>query len=161
MKAMMPTQIKHSNPHGPVTDGQLQIVEEFLGVNLPRDYRTFLLEHNGGEPEPNVVRWGEASDSSDIVREFYGVHRGPSHANLIWTTKVFAGRIPERMIPIADDPFGNQYCLALTRGRGKVFFWDHELEGSEDEDEPLILIAESFTEFFESFEVDENPQGEP
>ena len=42
------------------------------------------------------------------------------------------GRIPEELIPIGDNMFGDQVCLAvLGEHRGKVFFWDHDDERDE------------------------------
>lgn len=53
-----------------------------------------------------------------------------------------------------DDPFGNAICLGISGNeRGKVYFWDHEMEPDDDWDGRLEtagnvqLIADSFTEF--------------
>lgn len=39
----------------------------------------------------------------------------------------YRGRIPDGVLPIADDAGGNQVCLAVAgEFPGSVWFWDHE-----------------------------------
>lgn len=44
--------IHDSNKYGKLTERRLAKLEKQLGVRLPDDYRAFMLEHNGGRPEP-------------------------------------------------------------------------------------------------------------
>ena len=57
-------------------------------------------------------------------------------------------------IPIADDPGGNAICLGMSGNeRGKVYFWDHEMEADEGDEptfENVYLVAESFASFLKS-----------
>ncbi|HEY7327587.1 MAG TPA: SMI1/KNR4 family protein [Gemmataceae bacterium] len=47
-------QIAHPLPAGPTTDAQIAAFETYIGHKLPTDYRQFLLQHNGGHPEPDA-----------------------------------------------------------------------------------------------------------
>lgn len=44
--------IHESNP--PITDADIQALEQQLNIKFPDDYRRFLLAHNGGRPKPEV-----------------------------------------------------------------------------------------------------------
>ncbi len=67
----------------------------------------------------------------------------------------YQGRIPDDLLWIADDPFGNAICIGI-RGRyfGKVYFWDHEREpdektwdGSVETAGNIQFLANSFRQF--------------
>jgi len=35
--------------------------------------------------------------------------------------------MPDTVIPMASDEFGNQYCLGVTEEEyGKIYYWNHE-----------------------------------
>ena len=44
--------VSFSNRGPELTGDVLAGVEQCLGIDLPADYQTFLLNHNGGEPYP-------------------------------------------------------------------------------------------------------------
>jgi hypothetical protein len=143
-------EIEDSNKYGKLVVERLEEFEAKIGSRLPEDYREFLINHNGGKPMPCdfVVTEKEGSDSLHVI---YGIHCGPSYANLEEVNALYSGRIPRSLITFAEDPFGNAICIGINGDNsGKVFFWDHELE-SDDEVEPdyenITLLAESFSEF--------------
>ena len=57
--------ITKSLPVGPTTEEQISKFEKHIGHRLPSGYRNFLLEHNGGKPEPDAFKmnlWGEEEE---------------------------------------------------------------------------------------------------
>lgn len=54
---------------------------------------------------------------------------GDVSSELAWVVETVAGRIPDELIPFADDSAGNMF---LVDGDDRVWFWDHEQEGSPD-----------------------------
>jgi hypothetical protein len=84
-----------------------------------------------------------------------GGFREESDFSLESARECYVGRIPDDLLWIMDDPFGNAICLGI-RGihRGRIYFWDHEMEpdpngwdGQVDTEGNVSLIANSFTEF--------------
>lgn len=119
-------------------------VEEFeqeIGVQLPEDYRRFLLTYNGGEPvdgEFQVPGWGFS-----VVHFFYGLGTGFDAYNLDWSRETFEDVFPDSITPIACDPGGCLVCLGVQgRSRGKVYFWDRGQMLDE-----LALLAPDFDSF--------------
>jgi hypothetical protein len=148
VKSKLAAKMQESRRFGRCTERGLLAFQRRIGHELPADYREFLLEHNGGVPEATIV---ETKSVSSLVRRLHGLHGGPSWARLDKLRKTFDGRVPDGMLPIGTDPFGNLYCLGIAgRFRPKVWFWDHEGEAHEGEPprtDNLTLVAPSFASF--------------
>jgi len=115
----MKIQIANSNRFGRLAPSALKEFEKELGRTLPEDYRRHLLKHNGG-----IVK---GVRELQLVHHVYGLHNGPDWAQFPDRRTIYDGRVPPRLLPIADDPCGNLICIVLNgKDRGKICFWDHE-----------------------------------
>ena len=138
-------------------------IEKYVGLKFPHEYRLHLLNHNGGECEPNVFQFienGELTES--YIDTFLAIYAG-SNDNLkqdIDTYKIDEKRLPHRMLPIANDPGGNLICISCEgNDNGRIYFWDHENEVdysvSPDNDySNLYIIANTFDEFINGLQKD-------
>lgn len=107
-------------------------LEGKLGGSLPDDYRYFLSKYGGGmlssEDGTIKVAVAEPCPWGDLVRPelFYALLPGHRY-DLEVQLETYRGRIPDGVLPIADDPGGNQTCLDVAGAfPGSVWFWDHE-----------------------------------
>ncbi len=143
-------EVENSNRFGRLPEDQLARFEARIGRVLPADYRAFLLQHNGGRPVPAdfVI---SAEGGTDTLHHTYGLHDGPSSFSLLDAYETYLGRVPPALLPIADDPGGNQICLGIDgEHRGAVFFWDHEREADGGElpsFDNVTPVAPSFAAF--------------
>ncbi len=147
-------QVEKKSP--PAPPDKLERFEGLIGHRLPDDYRYFLINCNGGYVGGRYWFRGKNPEGREVEA---GVHhiggfRDESHFSLLWTWDCYDGRIPDALIWINDDPFGNAICLGVAgEQRGKVYFWAHENEPDEDWDgsvesaDNVTLIANSFTEY--------------
>lgn len=140
------------NSRHKIDDKELSDLETRLKMKLPNDYKKFLLQNNGGIPIPNVFDFidGDGQNSNSLVHYFYAVYNDNGHDNLENNYNFFKSerRIPSNILPIAEDPFGNMICISVSGDDyGKVYFWDHELEGQSESYDNISLIASSFDEF--------------
>lgn len=134
------------SPGPRVEDSDVEAFERRLGQALPDGYRNFLLTTNGGEPEPNFIPHPDGNVGS--LRWFLSLRRGDEYdieANLTHGVP-----LPSGLLAIAEDDFGNPYCLDLLEGG--VYYWDRELEGYEQDINhpsmnPALLLAPTFEEF--------------
>jgi hypothetical protein len=127
-------------------------VDEFAinqSLQLPLEYRDFLVRSNGGKPNAKV-RLVELSSGRPLtsIRYFFALST-VNYFSLEWHYDSYRGRIPSGLLPIAVDSGGNLICLALSgEAAGAVYFWDHESEGSQGK---LPLVTKSFGELLQLF----------
>ena len=134
-----------------------KVVERFLGLKLPKAYRTFLLDVNGGKCSSNSFFISE-KEGEDSIRYFFGINEDESY-DLLSCIKRYKKRVPLNMLPIANDSFGNLILLSISDpDYGKVYFWDHDWEvedGQIPDYSNLTLIADSFEEFLNSLKSED------
>jgi len=155
--------IIHEPFEPPLTEVDVASVERDLGVSLPSDYRSFLLAHNGGHPEPDgfPIQDFPLSDFG-VINGFLGIKDG-EYDDLRNYKVVFRDRIPANFLPIARDPGGNLLCLVVNGPRkGKIYFWFHEEEADEGKppsEDNIYFIANSFNDLLNSLtELPEDPE---
>lgn len=146
-----------SNKYGELTEGDVKSFEKDIGCALPVEYRDFLLMHNGGKPKPYDFELG--GEGPDSIHHVYGLNT-KDNSDLRNNNDCFKGRMPHQILPIADDPGGNQICIGLSgKYRGRIYFWDHEKEGVFFKFSATTILAKSFSEFinglFEYIDPDE------
>lgn len=141
----------------PATPEAIKAFEEGYGMSLPSDYRGFLQSQNGGRPE-KISRvftfqkeYGWTSDS--LIDWFSGLSDGEAYS-LEEGLDISEDLIPEGMLPIACDPFGNLILLGdgLQSNLG-VWFWGHEIAPTEINKAGIFKVAPSFDKFIENLEA--------
>lgn len=135
----------------PVSEFQIQAVEQRLGIVLPDAYKSHLLKHNGGIPKQRVFSFVEDGERTTSCIDWFMAICDGEHNNFEKSYRRYRKRMPVNLTPIARDPGGNQICMSLGGDdAGSIYFWDHETEA--DDGEPVTykncyLIAKSFEEF--------------
>jgi ankyrin repeat protein len=150
-----------------LTEKRLAQLEKKLGIRLPDSYRAFLLEYNGGTPEPNGLCRKRKKNPTEVCHYFLQVDSGRDHDD--WS-RLFeqmkdkeAPVLPLRLAPIATDPFGNFFCISVSgKDAGKIYFWHHEESFIPDpprkvvpDDSGISLMADSFDDFLNQFAENE------
>jgi len=151
-------------PYEAMSQEELLAIKRDLGISLPDDYRAFLQEYGAAE-FGELVQFRPIEGEAGPLSHFYGSMTG--NQSLAKHIKTYTGRMPETMIPIADDGGGNQICLGIKgKEQGKVYYWDHHHEWDEEDyleehGKPMPpevkfqnvhLIAESFEDFIQRLE---------
>jgi hypothetical protein len=165
----------------PLTEEELQSIEMALGVALLGDYRDFVRKYGVSSFGELVQFQLQEAEPVHPVQSLLGIpipryEKGPlshfygsrtSNQSLAQYIEIYKGRMPDTMIPIADDGCGNQICLGIKgKEHGNVYYWDHHNEWDEDdyrEDygkpmppevkfQNVYLIAESFEDFIQRLE---------
>jgi hypothetical protein len=144
----------------------LKVLEKYWDISLPKEYRSFLIHHNGGEPEKSCFNFKDQKKEGSDVRFFLGIYPD-NDRDLLNKIKIYENRIPKNTFPIACDSFGNLIIISVkNKDRGKIYFWDHEMEANTEAGEiadytNLTLIADSFDEFINGLHsFDENKESE-
>ena len=142
------------------TPEALEEFEKKWNILFPEDYKTFLLQQNGGKPEVTIFPiTNNPSGNKGIITDFFGINTYDSNdLNSVFETYKSTHRLPQSYFPIAQDPGGNLICLSYGgENVGKVFFWDHEGEYEEGEQpgyRNMYLIADTLPQFLDSLTRD-------
>ena len=115
-----------------LSEADVAAFEKHAGVQLPRDYREFVLQRDGAEPDTNIFPVGNGNDSG--VNRFIPLRKTLAERQYI-------DHVSMEFLPVAWAEGGNYVCVNLERGW--VFFWDHEQPSGE------LKLAESFAQFLE------------
>jgi len=146
----MSLQIRNSGPL--VSSDDLEKVELSIGHKLPVEYKSFLCRQNGGHPEPGGFKTDSNVLTESCVHYFYGIGDNATHVEFLKAFKIFKERIPEQLVPIGDDPVGNQICIAVEGSEiGAVYLWDHEQEHYPPSFRNIHKLSPSFQIFIDNF----------
>lgn len=108
------------------TIAEIEAAQQRLGVLFPASLTTFLLK----------LGWGGVGDS-----EVFGLGADvPDFLNLVKAAE--QERPAPHLVPLANDGWGNLYCLDSNSPEGAVVFWNHE-------DQALEPVAPSFLQWLD------------
>lgn len=130
----------------------IQELEAFEAVNkiqLPEDYRNFLLQYNGGKPSLDLLPQKDTN-----IAYFLGMHNDNYYSSIYWHIETFSKRLPLSTFPIARDYFGNLFIISIhPESYGHIYYWDHENEPETQDGhntQNCSFIAYCFTELLNS-----------
>lgn len=135
--------------HGKVNLEQIVKLEETIGFTLPKDYKEFLLETNGGSNKDYDTNkfWVKELDDYIVIDVLFGVDLDENidiKANL----DMFSyDMLPETIL--IGDSIQHGFIVMICNGPDKgIYYWDHSYvyEVSNDEGN-MYWVAESFDDF--------------
>ncbi|NLF63479.1 MAG: hypothetical protein GX579_02640 [Chloroflexi bacterium] len=92
------------------TASETKLMEQELGVELPRDYVNFLIFSNGGHPEADtfyVTIEGAVQDWA--INRFFHLEPGqPTTEELTYNLREFRAEVADGLLPIADNGGGDR-----------------------------------------------------
>lgn len=137
---------------GTVSRAEIDKFQKETGFVMPEDYRIFLEENNGGEPEDDDIYIAlEGTDEKIMLNVLFGIgDEIEKDLNIVTWLKEFKGELPPTVIVIGTPEDGGVLLLSVSEKRKGVYFWDNtfELETS-DEWNCMYKIADTFAEFIE------------
>ncbi len=150
--------MKINNSGSQLTGDIITEVEKQLKIKLPKDYKDFMIKHNGGRPEEDwgfdFIETGSGDTTSSLICDFATISNEYNSLQNGYKNLVEAEEIPPGLLPIADDPGGNIIFLSVAEeDYGKVCFGNHELADPETGFLVMSLIADSFTEFIDKLYI--------
>jgi hypothetical protein len=110
-------------PFGQLHEADVVAFETRNGIQLPPDYREFLISHNGGK-----VISAECFVNPEIqtvaVDAFCGL-TGRRGLDIQGWLDEYKSEMPPGFLIIAKDPGGNFFILGTASPTCGVFYWDH------------------------------------
>jgi SMI1/KNR4 family protein len=121
----------------------IESVENRLQINLPDDYKQFVLKYDGGYPNPNHFKVGE---KEEIFNNLISLDEN-EYDNIYEILEDLQDRIGDQLIPFAEDGFGNLLCFDYSADKN-IVFWDHEK--NYDDFKESTFVCSSFSSLIES-----------
>lgn len=113
----------------PVSDTEIHAFETRFGVVLPDDYKEFLLKHYGGKPTPRRYKTQDGVVESSFIRMLPLADIEEPNLALNFMSYNQGHFIPKNLMPIGEDPIGNQICLSVAGvDCGTVYPWSYDWE---------------------------------
>ncbi|WP_040214614.1 SMI1/KNR4 family protein [Clostridium polynesiense] len=117
-------------------------VENTFGVKFPKDYVEIIMKNDGGYPKPNRFN---LNGSEEVFNNLLSFDEEDS-SNMIDTYNDVKDRLVEKVIPFAEDPFGNLICFDYrTNNQPRIVFWEHE-KAFNNKESATSYLCDSFTE---------------
>lgn len=148
----MTNRVIKKNPYGKIKLDELERLEKKLGIDLPEQYRDYLIRYNGGYFEKDRIKISDAEGNTRI-HHMYGLHYGPDYERLN-----IDHLIRSEYLAICEDAFGNHFFIKINGvDHGAIYFLDHE---ESDFNSALIKVTNSFSEFVDLMKSDEENMAE-
>jgi hypothetical protein len=127
-----------------LAEDDFAVFEKLVGKHLPDQYRAFLNRNNGGS-----FQYSTAQSVAGPIDGFYPLLVQPDYAvsDLVKNHQFPDFDLPQHLLKVAWDPFGNQYCVAWDDDEAPVYFYDHETREATPK-------CTNFNEFLGSLVVD-------
>lgn len=134
---------------GTADSERLKQAEQQMGVELPDDYREFLLQTNGGSNEDYSMSFfvKELNDEM-VVDVLYGIGLDNKNADVVFYTDMFASDMLPGSVLIGDSIQNGFIVMVCGRENKGIYYWDHSYtyEASDDENN-MYRIADTFGDF--------------
>jgi hypothetical protein len=127
----------------PANLAEIEKFEELIGAKLPKDYKQFLLKHNGGHPVTNgfklIQSINERTNEAGI-EWFYALYDGYV-CNIITEFKRCREELPGTLLPIGYSS-GGVTCLGIKgKEYNKVYYWTTNYSLWKEEDYNNLYLA--------------------
>lgn len=133
-------------------------LEDEFSIELPIDYRNFLIENNGADIE-NGFFYVKEINQTIPMGYFFGIDAKQKAADIVRINKEYGDDIAESSFLIGND-IGSGFLLLVFDGENDgIWYYDHTyfFKGSTDELN-TFFIAESFSDFLKILETTHAPK---
>ncbi len=120
-------------------------IEVSLGVKFPIDYINTMVNNDGGYPEPNRF---DLDGNEEVFNNLLSFNK-EDYSNIVDCYNDIKDLLPKKIIPFAEDPFGNTICFDYRMDeKPSIVFWDHE-KAFIDKNLSVSYICDTFKELIE------------
>ena len=139
-----------SKSYKPITEADILSLEKDFNIILPVEYKNFLMENNGGEPQSHDYQVN--GEYFDDIGWFFGIREYPATHDLKTENIESQNAIPPHYFCIGVSYGGNLICLSLKEEEfGSIYRWDHETANYDGEpwEDNMTKICDSIGQFIE------------
>ena len=146
---------------GICTPADVDEIEKVIGFNLPKDYRTFFYNNNGGNFSKFDLYAGiyvPVLKQKVMLDTFYGYKLIAEYEDieLLSVNEEYKDEIPENSLLFTQDAGGNMFLLVSDTKNSGIYYWDNSyFFDSSDDTVNTYKVAENFSDFLNKIEYEE------
>ncbi|MBW9154791.1 SMI1/KNR4 family protein [Clostridium estertheticum] len=115
---------------------------DMFGIEFPRDYVECIMKNDGGYPRPNRFN---LNGNEEVFNNLLSFDEEDS-SNIMEAYNDVKDRLIRKVIPFAEDPFGNLICFDYRDSEQPIIvFWEHE-KAFNDKESAMSYLCDSFTD---------------
>lgn len=140
----------------PTTMEQITAFENMYKLVLPTDYKSFLIDNNGGETVKRRFDTMDETITSSIMLFLPLSQEEEQNLEQHYIKYNLSGIVPSYLLPIGIDPAESLICISLhDEDIGSVYLCDMNYfhEDNELKNENIKLISKSFPGFISSLYI--------
>ncbi|MFJ7755056.1 SMI1/KNR4 family protein [Peribacillus muralis] len=143
--------------YGKATQEAVKGFQEFVGFEIPEDYKQFLLQYNGGTTEvQNSKFYVDTLDTLVCLNILYGLDLQDKGLDLRKWHEEKKEDLHKNCIIIGNDTCAGKILLINNEEEKGVYFWDQGwYSDPSSQDENIYKVAESFQSFIEGLKIPE------
>ncbi|KWW18875.1 MULTISPECIES: SMI1/KNR4 family protein [Peribacillus] len=143
--------------YGKATQEAVDGFQEFVGFEIPADYKQFLLKYNGGISEvQNSKFYVDTLDTLVCLNVLYGLDLEDKGLDLRKWHEENKDDLHKNCIIIGNDTCAGKILLINNEEEKGIYFWDQGwYSDPSSQDENIYKIAESFQSFIEGLKIPE------
>ena len=145
------------NKYGKLSVEMVNQLDGLLGFEVPRDYKDFLINTNGGRFDFEDEHYILVNNKKIWIDVFYGNKKNKRSSFFFWNNE-YGDEIPKNSIIIGDTQ-DHGFIVYICSGTQKgIYFWDDlfSIEGSSCEGKNAYFIANDMNQFLEKINVSIN-----
>ena len=119
-------------------DTQIKKFEKTADVIFPEDFVSCVVENNAGYASLKNLETVRGNNRVCNNLLTFDEKKKVNIFNVY--ISVFSARGNTKLVPFAEDPFGNYICFDFSKPTAKIVFWNHETNKTED-------VCDTFAEF--------------
>ena len=137
--------------------GNISKVEQEWDVKFPQEFKSEIVEHNYGSPNPNSFDTEHLKGKSFGRMLDFNLDR---EDNILDEYNLIKNNLPPYVFPFAGDAGGNYLCFDYRNGSDNptIVFWDHEQIFEIEDNELIIPDHENENQYYRLEFVSENLQ---
>lgn len=143
--------------YGKATQEAVNKFEQYVGFEIPADYKQFLLGFNGGTTSvQNAKFYVEALDTFVPLDVLYGLDIDNDQMDLQKIHEEHKEGLHTNCIIIGNDTYAGKILLIDNEEEQGIYFWDQGWYADpSSQDENIYKVAESFQSFIEGLKIPE------
>lgn len=139
------------SPNGKSSEYNVANFEQEIGFSLPDDYRSFIMDKNGGTCQGGVI--SQAAPGDFLVDCLFGLVSKDEMSLRFWFQEL-NGEIPEKSLIIGSDAGGGFLLLCMKKGMEGIYYYDHSyLFPTSNDDMNTYFVCSSFSELFSELRI--------